>query len=137
MQALTPRLVRPRAARASVHGPEVITALACCWAVLGAPTGKRLRRSMAELVLTLRRFDELVVTDDVDFASLAMLSPATVGPPVNAGPGEAAVQESFPFQAGIVVEGLDPDPDVGGMERRGTGVCLDRPGRARGRQRDR
>jgi hypothetical protein len=36
--ALTPRVVRVRAARAPRYGPEVVAALRFCWAVLGAPT---------------------------------------------------------------------------------------------------
>jgi len=39
------------------YGPDVIAALAFCWPVLGAPTGKRLAPIMSELVPTLRRFD--------------------------------------------------------------------------------
>ena len=57
--ALMPRIVRPRTPRASRYGPEVIVALAFCWAVLGAPTGKRLAPIMDELVPRLRRFEEL------------------------------------------------------------------------------
>ena len=76
-QALTPRLVRPRAPRLPVYGADVIAALAFCWAVLGAPTGKRLAPIMAELVPPLRRFDELVISDDIEMALLAM-SPATM-----------------------------------------------------------
>ena len=52
-------------------------ALAFCWAVLGAPTGKRLAPIMVELVPRLRRFGELVITDDTELALLAM-SPATI-----------------------------------------------------------
>jgi hypothetical protein len=48
----------------------VIAVLAFCWAVLGAPTGKRLAPIMAELVPTLRRFDELVISDDTEMALL-------------------------------------------------------------------
>jgi len=76
-QALTPRLVRPRAPRRPIYGAEIIAALAFCWAVLGAPTGKRLAPIMAELVPRLRRFQELVITDDAEPALLAM-SPATM-----------------------------------------------------------
>ena len=76
-QALTPRVVRPRAPRVPIYGPEVIAALAFCWAVLGAPTGKRLAPIMSELVPTLRRFDELLISDDTELALLAM-SPATM-----------------------------------------------------------
>ena len=56
--ALKPTLVRPaRRPRTPVYGPE---ALRFCWAVLGAPTGKRLAPVMAELVPTLRRFGEII-----------------------------------------------------------------------------
>jgi len=76
-QALRPKLVRPRAPRVPIYGPDVIAALAFCWAVLGAPTGKRLAPIMSELVPRLRRFDELVISDDTEMALLAM-SPATM-----------------------------------------------------------
>jgi len=59
------------------YGPDVIAALAFCWPVLGAPTGKRLAPIMSELVPTLRRFDQLVISDDTEMALLAM-SPATM-----------------------------------------------------------
>jgi len=75
--ALVPRIVRPRAPRASRYGPEVIEALAFCWAVLGAPTGKRLAPIMDELVPTLRRFGELEIADEIAVSLLAM-SPATI-----------------------------------------------------------
>jgi hypothetical protein len=55
--ALTPRIVRPRRRRQPRYGAEVIVALAFCWAVLGAPTGKRLAPMMGELVPRLRRFE--------------------------------------------------------------------------------
>ena len=45
--------------------------------MLGAPTGKRLAPIMAELVPRLRRFQELVISDEVACALLAM-SPATM-----------------------------------------------------------
>src|SRR5664280_437522 len=71
-------------AAAPIYGAEVIAALAFCWAVLGGagrcwapPTGKRLAPIMAELVPRLRRFQELVITDDAELALLAM-SPATM-----------------------------------------------------------
>jgi|GEM_PF-705805 len=90
-QALTPRLVRPRAprrrstARKSLpRWGSVLGGAGRCWAVLGGagrcwapPTGKRLAPIMAELVPRLRRFQELVITDDAELALLAM-SPATM-----------------------------------------------------------
>ena len=76
--ALGPELVRPaRSPRRPVYGPEVLVALRLCWAVLGAPTGKRLAPVMAELVPTLRRFGELEVSDEIA-AALMRMSPATM-----------------------------------------------------------
>lgn len=75
--ALKPQVVHPRAARAPVYGSDVVVALAFCWAVLGAPTGKRLAPVMAELVPRLRRFGELKISDDMEMALIAM-SPATM-----------------------------------------------------------
>ena len=54
-----------------------MAALGFCWAVLGAPTGKRLAPMMADLVPRLRRFGELDVTDDVA-AGLVAMSAATI-----------------------------------------------------------
>src|SRR6476659_1182408 len=68
--ALVPRIVRPRTPRASRYGPGVIEALAFCWAVLGAPTGKRLAPIMDELVPTLRRFGELEIADEIALSML-------------------------------------------------------------------
>lgn len=76
--ALRPRIVAPaRKARAPRYDADTVVALGFCWAVLGAPTGKRLAPMMAELVPRLRRFDELIVTDEVATALVAM-SPATM-----------------------------------------------------------
>jgi len=47
------------------------------WAVLGAPTGKRLASVLVVLVATLRRFDELAVSD-ATAALLVAMSPATI-----------------------------------------------------------
>lgn len=76
-EALQPKVVRPRKPRAPRYGAEVVAALAFCWAVLGAPTGKRLAPIMGELVPRLRRFRELDITDATETALLAM-SPATM-----------------------------------------------------------
>ncbi len=75
--ALKPRVVRPRAPRAPKYTAEVVVALRFCWAVLGAPTGKRLAPMMAELVPTLRRFEELRVTEETA-AALVVMSAATI-----------------------------------------------------------
>lgn len=73
-RALRPRLVRPRAPRKPRYGAEVIAALGFCWAVLGAPTGKRLAPIMGELVPILRRHGELQVSDETAAALMAMSS---------------------------------------------------------------
>jgi hypothetical protein len=39
LQALAPKVVRPRRPRAPTYGADVVVALRFCWAVLGAPTG--------------------------------------------------------------------------------------------------
>ncbi|MHB1887442.1 MAG: integrase catalytic domain-containing protein, partial [Acidimicrobiales bacterium] len=76
--ALKPTLVRPaRRPRTPVYGPEVLAALRFCWAVLGAPTGKRLAPVMTVLVATLRRFAELDISDELA-ALLVAMSPATM-----------------------------------------------------------
>jgi hypothetical protein len=68
------RVAQPGRATYSV---EVVVALRFCWAVLGAPTGKRLAPVMGELVATLRRFGELDVSDAVA-AALVVMSAATM-----------------------------------------------------------
>ncbi len=70
--ALRPKVVAPRRPRPLTYGPDVVGALTFCWAVLGAPTGKRLKPVMADLVPRLRRFGELNVTDEVALALLKM-----------------------------------------------------------------
>jgi len=76
-RALKPTVVGPRKRRAPVYGADVVIALGFCWAVLGAPTGKRLAPMMGDLVPRLRRFEELDVTDATALALVAM-SPATM-----------------------------------------------------------
>jgi hypothetical protein len=71
-QALTPKLVRERAPREPRYGAEVIAALEFCWAVLGAPAGKRLAAVMGELVPRLRRFGELDISEATAVALLGM-----------------------------------------------------------------
>ena len=76
-QALTPRIVRARKPRTPRYDSDVVAGLVFCWAVLGAPTGKRLAPVMGELVPRLRRFDELQISDETARLLLAM-SPATM-----------------------------------------------------------
>ncbi len=73
-QALTPTVVRPRRPRPPIYGEDVIAALRFCWAVLGAPAGKRLAPFLPELVARLRACGEL----DIDEVSAAAMSAATI-----------------------------------------------------------
>jgi hypothetical protein len=76
--ALRPKLVpAARRPRTPVYGLEVLAALRFCWAVLGAPTGKRLAPVMPDLVPRLRRFGELDISDELA-ALLVVMSPATM-----------------------------------------------------------
>jgi hypothetical protein len=71
--ALKPKVVRPaRKARTPKYDANSVAALRFCWAVLGAPTGKRLAPVMGELVPILRRFGELEISDDTGRALIAM-----------------------------------------------------------------
>jgi hypothetical protein len=70
-------VVRPRRPRAAVYGADVIVALRFYWAVLAAPTGKRLAPVMGGLVAAMRRCGELDVSDEVA-AALVVMSPATM-----------------------------------------------------------
>lgn len=76
-QALKPRVVKPRKPRPPTYDTNTIEALRFCWAVLGAPTGKRVAAVLGDLVERLRRFGELDVTDETAEA-LAKMSPATI-----------------------------------------------------------
>ena len=76
--ALKPELVRPaRRPCPPVYGPEVITALGFCWAVMGAPAGKRMAPFLGELVPRLRACGELDITD-ASAALLVAMSAATL-----------------------------------------------------------
>src|SRR2546428_2645240 len=71
--ALKPKVVRPaRKARTPKYDANTVAALRFCWAVLGAPTGKRLAPVMGELVVIWRRFGELEISDDTERALIAM-----------------------------------------------------------------
>ena len=59
------------------YGPEVIDALAVCWAVLAGPSGKILGPALPTLAPSLRAHGELGIDEDVQVALLAM-SPATI-----------------------------------------------------------
>lgn len=75
--ALTPSVVRPRRPRPPVYGEAVMVALRFCWAVLGAPSGKRMAPFLPELVQRLRAVGELVI-DEATAAALGRISAATI-----------------------------------------------------------
>ncbi len=76
-ESLRPRVGRAQRPRPPTYGPEVVVGLRFCWAVLGAPTGKRLAPVLEDLVSRLRRFGELEVSDQTA-TLLAAMSPATI-----------------------------------------------------------
>ena len=91
VMARRPVLVQaPRRPRAPTYGPEVVAALGFCWAVLGAPTGKRLAPVLSTLVSTRRRFAELDVTGHHR-------------PAARARPGLDDPARPLPHQAGVPV----------------------------------
>ena len=77
----------------------MIAALVFCWAVLGAPTGKRLAPVMGELVPRLRRFDDLDISEATAVALLGM-SAATMDRRLGPGAGEDAARRPVAHQAG-------------------------------------
>ena len=79
--ALTPRVVRPRAPRTPKYDAKTVVALRFCWAVLGAPTGKRLAPMMGELVPRLRRFGELDVPEETATARSGAAAASRAGSP--------------------------------------------------------
>ncbi len=76
--ALAPQPVAaPRKARDPVYGPEVIAALRKVWAVLDAPSGKRLAPFLGEIVDRLIAHGELEISDEVRY-QLVRMSAATI-----------------------------------------------------------
>lgn len=75
--ALKPKLVASRRPRPPTYGPEVIAALTVCWTVLGMPAGKRLAPMLGELVMVLRHFKELIISDETAVLLVSM-SAATI-----------------------------------------------------------
>ena len=76
-QALRPRVVRARKPREPLYGADVIAALVFCWAVMGAPAGKRMAPFLPELVGRLRTLGEVDIDDDTA-AALCRMSAATI-----------------------------------------------------------
>ncbi len=71
------KVVKQRPPRGPTYGPDIITALVKCWAVLRAPAGKRLAPMLPVLVPLLRRDKELDLTD-AEAALLVAMSAATI-----------------------------------------------------------
>jgi len=135
-RVLKPTVVRPRKLRAPVYGADVVVALGFCWAVLGAPTGKRLAAMMGDLVPRLRRFDELHVTDETALALVAM-SAATMDRRLAPDRAKLVSRGRSHTKPGSLLKDSIPIRTWGPVGRRAARVRGDRPGRPRGRQRDR
>lgn len=76
-QALTLKVVKPRAPKQPIYGAPVITALQFLWAVQGTPCGRLLAAALPDLVPRLRRLGELKIDDDTA-ALLLRIAPATI-----------------------------------------------------------
>lgn len=70
-------VTRQRKAREPVYGPEVIAALRKVWAVLDAPSGKRLAPFLPEIVDRLIACGELSLSEEVRY-QLVRMSAATI-----------------------------------------------------------
>src|SRR5919198_1931421 len=76
--AMNPEPVaRQRKPRDPVYGPEVIAALRKVWAVLDAPSGKRLAPFLGEIVDRLIAHGELDISDHIRY-QLVRMSAATI-----------------------------------------------------------
>jgi transposase InsO family protein len=71
------RVVRQRKPRDPVYGLEVLAALRTVWAVLDAPSGKRLAPFLGEIVERLVAHGELAISDDIRY-QLVRMSAATI-----------------------------------------------------------
>lgn len=120
--ALRPTLVPvPRRPRTPVYGPDVLTALRFCWAVLGAPTDKRLAPVMLDLVPRLRRFGELKITDEVALTLLAM-GASTMDRRLAAARAAMSLKGRSHTKPGSLLKSQIPNPDLGPVGRRGARV---------------
>ena len=100
-----------------------------CWAVLGAPTGRRLAPVMGELVATLRRFGELDVSDEVAGA-LTGMSAATMD--LRLAPDRAAMRlrGRSHTKPGSLLKDAIPIRTWAQWDEGGARFCGDRPGRS-------
>ena len=100
-----------------------------CWAVLGAPTGKRLAPVMGELVATLRRFGELDVCDELAGA-LVVMSPATMDRRLAADRATMTLRGRSHTKPGSLLKDAIPIRTWAQWDEGGARFCGDRPGRS-------
>lgn len=116
-QALRPTAVRRRTPRSPKYGSDVIAALRFCWAVLGAPAGKRLAAVLPDLVPILRRFGELSI-DDATAELLVSMSAATIDRRLAEDRRRLDPKGRAHTKPGSGARVADPDPHVGAVGRR-------------------
>jgi hypothetical protein len=75
--ALVIQAVKPKPGRAPVYGPSIVAALAVCWTLSRAPSGKRLAAMLAIVVPLLQRDGDLDISD-ADAVLLTSMSAATI-----------------------------------------------------------
>jgi len=128
-QGLRPMVVRPRRPRVPKYGEDVVVGLRFCWAVLGAPTGRRLAPVMGELVATLRRFGELDVSDEVAGA-LTGMSAATMDRRLAPDRAAMRLRGRCHTKPGSLPKDAIPIRTWAQWDERGARFCGDRPGRS-------
>jgi hypothetical protein len=106
-----------------------VVGLRFCWAVLGAPTGKRLAPVMGELVATLRRFGELDVCDELAGA-LVVMSPATMDRRLAADRATMTLRGRSHTKPGSLLKDAIPIRTWAQWDEGGARFCGDRPGRS-------
>ena len=134
--ALVPQVVRPRAPRPPLYGEPVMVALRFCWAVLGAPAGKRLAPVLGELVARLSRLGELTV-DDVTAALLSQMSAATIDRRLAPDRAKMQVGGRSHTKPGSLLKDSIPIRTWAQWDEGKPGNARDRSGRPRGGQRRR
>ena len=113
-----------------------MVALRFCWAVLGAPAGKRLASVLGELVARLSRLGELTV-DDVTVALLSQMSAATIDRRLAPDRAKMQVRGRSHTKPGSLLKDSIPIRTWAEWDEARPGNARDRSGRPRGRQRRR
>lgn len=104
-----------------VYGEDVVALLTRCWAVLDGPTGKRLHPALPAVLANLNRHGHLTGTDPAWLSGCwRCRRPRSIAgsPARRRSERVGGSQADQPYPAGVDAEGVDPDEDLAGVERR-------------------